>query len=248
MKCAPCTYSPAQVADYSPTSSLDTLPLWPSSGTPTAVKFCESAQQTDGSPTCTCTRETFGCLIHRTTSAEWIALQQDSLASLTQSLARAEVPTTNAICGPTLRGSLASYDPAISGWKMSQASLLPDMCGPSSEIWPPWGMTVGGELYPQPTPEQISIAPGGGASLPAPTASWAQRGPGLSFTGRKRYADGMTQLTLKIVREIGWRWPAKLIELMMMWPIGYTELRHSATVKSRCKPRSHGKSSEAREK
>jgi len=47
----------------------------------------EIGPQTDGSPVCTCTRETFGCLIHPNTRDEWIASQRASLAKI---LARQE--------------------------------------------------------------------------------------------------------------------------------------------------------------
>jgi len=47
-------------------------------------------------------------------------------------------------------GSWAKYDPDSCSWKTRQCSLLEDSTE-FSETWPRWGMTVDGELFPQPT-------------------------------------------------------------------------------------------------
>ncbi len=214
---------------------------------PTAAESSESAPPTDGSPSCACTKETFGCSIHPNTPAEWIASMQGFLVSLIRSPACEQAKMMNEIYGQTQNGSLANYDQNLHIWKMCQASFLTDTHGPSSETLPRWGMTRAGQLFPLPTLDLSSNASGGGASLPAPTRSWGKRGPGLSFTGRKRYGGGKVDLTLAIVKKIGWRWPARLLERMMMWPTDYTALRRSAMDKIRSKPHSPGESSGGRE-
>lgn len=55
--------------------------------------------------------------------------------------------------GAKWHASLAKYDPDTRSWKTAQFSLLGDL-EPFSETWPRWGMTVGGEFYPLPTPER----------------------------------------------------------------------------------------------
>ena len=160
MTCAPCTCSPAQVADYSPTSSSDTLPLWPSNGTPTAAKCSESAQQMDGSPVCTCTRETFGCSIHPTTPAEWIASMRDSLVRTCQTLGigqGSERERAADFIGKCYELPMW-FDRDSCSWKTSQPSLLPDS-KPFSETWPRAGMTVDGRAYQhqQPVPRTTVI-------------------------------------------------------------------------------------------
>lgn len=163
MTCKPSTSLPAPAADCSPTSSSDTHQSAQLNLIPTAAASCESAPPTDGSPVCECTRETFGCSIHPTTPAEWIACMQVSLASLTASLVSERAKLTSVICGPTLHESLASYDRDSRSWKTCQESFLPDTSGPSSETLPRWGMTRAGQLFPLPMLALHTGESGGGA-------------------------------------------------------------------------------------
>jgi len=54
------------------------------------------------------------------------------------------------VCGNTWPGLLARYDQSTHSWKTAQCSLFEDL-ELSLETFPKWGMTVGGELYLQPT-------------------------------------------------------------------------------------------------
>jgi hypothetical protein len=175
--CKPSTSSPVPAADCSVISSSDTRQSEQLSLIPTAAEYCESAPPTDGSPACACTKATFGCSIHPTTPAEWIACMQASLASLTASLASERAKLTSVICGPTPAESLASYDRDSCCWKTSQASFLTDTPPLSSENFPRWGMTVGGRLFPLPMLELHTGGNGGGALLnvPTPTSNDAEK-------------------------------------------------------------------------
>lgn len=163
MICKPSTSLPAPVADCSPTSSSDTPQSEQLNLIPTAAESCASAPPMDGSPSCACTRETFGCSIHPTTPAEWIVCMQASLASLTASLASERAKLMSVICGPTPQGSLASYDRDSRSWKTCQASFLTDTPPLSSENFPRWGMTRAGQLFPLPMLALHTDANGGGA-------------------------------------------------------------------------------------
>ena len=229
------------------TSSSDTPQSAQLSLIPTAAECSESAPPTAGSPTCACTRVTFGCSIHPNTRDEWIASMQDFLASRIASLGSEGEKLTNAIYGQIPQGSLASYDHDSRCWKMSLGLFPTDTPPLSSENFPRWGMARAGQLFQLPMLALSSSENDGGVSLPAPTRSWGKRGPGLSFTGRKRYGGGKIELTLAIVKKIGWRWPARLIERMMMWPIDYTALKPSVMAKHHSKPHSPGESSGGRE-
>ena len=139
---------------------------------------------------------------------------------------------------------LGQYDRATCSWKTSQQSFL---CSePSLVTWPRWGMTADGCAYEHRQSVRQLIGIGGGV-LPAPTRAWAKRGPGVSFQSKGRYSEAKVRLTLQIVKAIGWKWPARLLERMMLWPIDYTALQHSATAKSRSKPQSRGDCSEGLE-
>lgn len=165
MTCAPCTYSPEQAVYSSPTSSSDTRQLQLLSGNPTPAKSCVNAPQTDGSPACTCTRETSGCSIHPNTPAEWIASMRASLARICRTLetrqdsAKAQEAVFTAKCSE----SLAWYDPATCSCKTSQRSFLEDWA-PFSETWPRAGMTAGGVAWKHRESERHIDGTGGGCS------------------------------------------------------------------------------------
>jgi len=59
-----------------------------------------------------------------------------------------ELTANDQVCGNTWQGSLAKFDPNTCSWKTAQCSLLEDL-NESLQTFPQWGMTVGGELYPQ---------------------------------------------------------------------------------------------------
>ena len=171
--------------EYSPTSSSATNPSLPSSGTPTAAESCASEPQKDGSPACTCTRETFGCSIHPTTPAEWIASQRASLARILAMLERELVSAKEPEAGFTAKSCalLGQYDRATCSWKTSQQSLLRDSAQ-SLETWPRAGMTVDGRAYQhrQPVPRTTVIGGGALQSVPTPTVNGNYNRKGASKT------------------------------------------------------------------
>ncbi len=69
----------------------------------------------------------------------------------------------------TSQTASAFYDPASSCWRTSQASLLSEEY-PLLERLPNSGMTAGGRLYEQATPEHLTGVRDGSASLATPTA------------------------------------------------------------------------------
>ena len=187
MICKPSTCLPEPAADCSPISSSDTRQSEQLSLIPTAAPSCENAPPMDGSPACTCTKETFGCLIHPNTPAEWVASMRGSLASLIQSLGSESEKLTNVIYGPTPQGLLASYDHDSHSWKTCQESLLPDTSGPSSETLPRWGMTRAGRLYPLPMLALRTFASGGGVlpKWPTPMANDAEKRGDFDATNKR---------------------------------------------------------------
>lgn len=148
MTCEPCTYLPDPAADSLPTLSLDIPQLSLLSGFHTPAKSCENEPQTDGSPVCMCTKETFGCSIHPTTPEAWIASMRDSLVRICQSLEirqdsqKAQEAAFTAKCCE----SLAWFDRDTYSWKTSQQSFLEDW-EPYSQTWPRAGMTVAGVAW-----------------------------------------------------------------------------------------------------
>jgi hypothetical protein len=99
-------------------------------------------------------------------------------------------------CGITSGASLARYERATCSWKTHQRLLLEEGFE-SLEILPPWGMTVGGELYPLQTPSgllehraSITSVSGFGLSarVPAPTAGDGKSSGSRNLEGSKAHA------------------------------------------------------------
>lgn len=126
------------------------------------------------------------------------------------------------------RESFARYSRASHSWKTRQASLLEDST-PFSPTWPRWGWMRDGECSALAMLEHDTDVRGS-LSLPTVTASWARRGHGLSFNlDNLRMSASVTAMTHKISETYGYRWPATVLEWMMMWPIGWSALTQLET-------------------
>ena len=95
---------------------------------------------------------------------------------------------------PTSPTPSAFFDPESWCWRMSQGSLL-SAVPESLERLPAWGTTSGGVLYEQQTPERLTAARDGSASLPTPQAWDSARGPDLARANRPD-SGGMDLVTV----------------------------------------------------
>lgn len=132
--------------------------------------------------------------------------------------------------GPKLYGLVASFDPATSGWKTAQCSLLEDSAE-FLETFPEWGMTRNGELYLLPTPVRITFDSESGY-LPTPVASMHKGSSIKSLTrknGRSRLRD---RLDHYVYATEGGRLNPEFVEVLMGLPIGWTDLKPLGTDKS----------------
>jgi len=122
--CARFTSSRESAEGCLPTSSSDTSPCAPSSSTPTAARSSESDETRGGSPGCTCTRETYGCSIHPSGPAEWIASQRASLARILALLDEVRASEESAAAsGSRSSEQLTLFTPATSSSKTSRPSV-----------------------------------------------------------------------------------------------------------------------------
>jgi len=203
--CAPFTYSQAPEEDYLPISSSDTRQLPLLNGIDTAAKSYASEPQRDGSPACTCTRETFGCSIHPNTRDEWIASQR---ASLARTLARPEIAQAltrvrAAVCGPRSSALLASFDRDSCSLKMSQQSWGWDST-PCSPILPSWGSMLDGAVYELPMLERLTSETDGGA-WPSPRVSDITAGRILNEDGNRTNRAGTMTFGANLADTVMWR-------------------------------------------
>lgn len=93
-----------------------------------------------------------GMTCERLTDALGMDLWMSSVAgsrvkTLAQQALGQELKANEADSGKSLRASLAKYDHASRSWKIARHLFGEDLAQ-SSETWPRWGMTQGGELYP----------------------------------------------------------------------------------------------------
>jgi hypothetical protein len=171
-------------------------------------------------------------------------------------------------------GALGWYDPEKSAWRTSQQSLLTGL-EQSLETWPRSGMTANGYVYelpivgrlitvidggllPTPTVSsgaQVAWKPTkgqtGGTTLegwarwfPTPTARmWRGGGKAMIRKDGKERSDMLDWLVE--AQEPHGRLNPDWVEWLMGWPVGWTALKPSETVKFLFKPPSHGDCSEA---
>lgn len=133
--------------------------------------------------------------------------------------------------GGNISGWFAKYDPQECMWKTPQCSLL----GESTEYlktWPKWGIMLHGECLELPTLELTTTGKGSGY-WPTPTKSdykggsdnhnrvLREKSPSLlMYFLHKNFRSGKTSYPNPI-----------LLEVVMGWPLGWTELKPSETDK-----------------
>ena len=151
-----------------------------------------------------------------------------------------ELRANDPVCGVTLRASLASYDRSSSSWKMSQRFLIEGLTQ-CSETWPESGMTRNGRLYRR-APWVLHICDDECSLWPTPTASMDGRGFGIPLhenTGR--YKRSTVKRVHALIGEHGWRIHPRFTEVLMGFPMGWSEITPSETPSS---PKSQKQSAE----
>ena len=141
-------------------------------------------------------------------------------------------------CGEKWRGWLAKYDPDSCSWKTPQCSLITDS-DECLETYPTSGMTRDGLLWEQTRLERNTTETEYGL-LPTPTAR--------DFNGHtitKKRPKGFNKVlpnVFKLEFQLhGQCYPHPTFsEGLMLWPIGWTDLKPLATDKFHCVPQKHG--------
>jgi len=151
--------------------------------TPAGCSAVERMQ--DGSPTCSCGRETSDCSIHPSGTCEWIASMRAGLARIFQSpvLARA-LKESAAASGPKSSALLASYDHESCSWKTRQLSLLGGST-PFSGTLPAWGTMRGGVFYRRRPSVPRTYVLDGGVLRDVPTPKSSPSGPDYARMDRE---------------------------------------------------------------
>lgn len=139
-------------------------------------------------------------------------------------LARVPVFTASAPgSSSTSSASFAKWSPSSSGWKTAQPSLLAESTSFSGK-WPSWGSMRNGECFERPTLVSITSGRACGSSLPTPSGVNGGRNHTM---GRVDEWGGSSNPLRGTV--IGSMCLPEFEELVMGWPIGWTELTPFAT-------------------
>jgi len=145
---------------------------------------------------------------------------------------------SEADCGKKWQGSLAKYDLDTALWKTHQCLLFEDSTE-SLVIFPQWGIMLNGELWELAMSEGITNDYECGLSQTYPTPCAKVTSPrGKAAQARK----GNPMDTLPNV--VGGVPHPHLSEWLMGWPIGWTDLKQSATAKFQLWRQQHGESLE----
>lgn len=148
-----------------------------------------------------------------------ISSQEDSPARTSVSLDLAQgSQAIEADYGSKCCGSFASFDPDTSSWKMSQPFLFEEW-GESSPTWPRAGILRNGTVYRLDTSMRRTNA-NVSSYLPTPTKSMGKGGWGISKSGRNRYSQAVISRAFLF----GYKPPVSLLEWMMGFPLGFTDI------------------------
>ena len=230
-------YSQALVAEYLEANYLDGEQSVQSSGNHTQQAYCAPDKMTVFSRL-----SRFGMTFKPLTDIPGEELLTWYLADFhAKTLAQQEkvmdLTENDQECGVTWRGWLAKYDPDTSLWKTPQCSLLGEE-PESLATLPRWGMTVDGLLWEQPMLEPITKGTGCGL-LPnkeiftTPTAHNAKETNAPSESNRN---------TPTLAAQVGGKLNPMWVEWLMMFPLGWTDLKPLVTDKYLCVQQPHGES------
>ena len=140
-------------------------------------------------------------------------------------------------CGEKWRGSFTKYDQDTSSWKTHQCSLLGDL-EEFSETWPQWGLMRDGECWEQQTLAQTIKGTEFGLWATPTRCDYKGTTGTANFESRKRQFNDLTG-----GKVTGTIYPnPTTYEVMMGWPLGWTDLKPLAMDKCHFVPQQHGES------
>ena len=137
-----------------------------------------------------------------------------------------ELTENDQACGKKWQGSFAKYDPDTHSLRTHQCSLLEDLMS-SCQTLPAWGLMRDGECWEQTTLEPV-IAEKGFGYWPTPTATdWKATGKleTLKRQGDRNEAGHQNRPQYQYARKFNMKMPLVASEILMMWPLGWTDLK-----------------------
>ena len=140
-------------------------------------------------------------------------------------------------CGEKWRASFTKYSLDLRLWKTHQCSLLGDL-EPFLETWPQWGLMRNGECWEQQTLAQTIRGTGFGLWATPTRCDYKGTTGTANFESRKRQFNNLTggEVTGTIYPN------PTTYEVMMGWPLGWTDLKPLEMDKSHSVPQPLGES------
>jgi hypothetical protein len=245
-------YSQALVEEYLGDISLDGEQSAPLNGNPIQQAFCAPDKMT-----VFCRLSRFGMTYKPLTEnlgEELLTLYRGDFhvpTSQPQEKAQ-ELMEKHQECGEKWRGSFTKFDPSLCLWKTHQCSLLGDL-DEFSETWPQWGLMRDGECWEQRTLEQTirgtesGLSPNGVDSFHTPNTTGLDGGSNSRKALKKRqwmspqsrdWKDTGTsrgnRKSPNLGTQAGGRLNPVFPEWLMMFPLGWTDLKPLEMDKSHC--------------
>jgi hypothetical protein len=245
-------FSRVLVEEYLGENSLDGERSVQSSGKPTPQAYCAPDKMTDFSRL-----SRFGMMYKPLTEnlGEELLTSylEDFHAKTSAQLEKErELMESEAECGDKWRASFTKYDQNSSLWKTHQCSLVGDL-DEFSETWPTWGLMRNGECWDM-TGSVVNTGETESGLLATPTkelfSHWSSAKAKISTDGRRKsgvkvgsiFWWDMTEQHLRL----GGLEEKKMIpdpscgEVVMGWPMGWTELQPLEMDKFQEWQRQHG--------
>jgi hypothetical protein len=237
-------FSQALVAEYSAANCLDGEPSAQLNVMPTQHKFWRNDKTMD---VLSLSRFGLTCaVLTETRGAELLTWFLAGFHAKTSALLEKaqESKANEAGFGPTWRASLAKYDRVSSTWKTVQLSLLGDS-ELSSVIWPTSGMTANGQCWELPTLAATTKGTGSG-SVPTPRASMSMHGIAWCRARTGKHKGNLEDflahqhLLMGGAEVSGLNVSPSYCEFLMIWPMGWTDLKPLETDKFQQWLQQHG--------
>jgi len=217
------------------------------------AKSLKKEQQTDGSPVCKCTKETFGCSTHPVTQDEWAALQRAFLVRILALQERGKaLQESEAASSRKFSGQLMLFGPDSYSSKIAHKSAPEGGMWSSGNWWrvdtpgateslqrlmlvPRTGGIAGSALLPTPTVcgnynrKGASETSGDGLDIyvkmwPTPCASASKGSSPAALTRRDGQSRANDRIDHAVMASDGGQLNPVFVEWLMGWPLGWTEV------------------------
>jgi len=234
-------FSQALVAEYLVAKSLDGEQSVQLNGKPTPQAYCAPDKMTEFSRL-----SRFGTMFKPLTENLGKELLMSYLEDFhaRTSLSQEKVQESmehDQECGEKWQGLLAKYDPIMSLWRTRQCSLLEDL-EQSLEIWPNWGSMLNGVCWEETMPNYLTEENEFGCWLPTMSVSMKNGAASKRYMNSEEYRGSMPMEWIRTSKDCAQYFNPDYAELLMDFPIKWTDLKPLEMHKFQLWQQQHGES------